>query len=217
MSNKSSCPTECGPRGDIIPTLKIDEEQEAFSLEYLPHYSCFKSVINTSDDKLEPKQVENTSGEQEKEVQDTSCDIEPQKEPENASCCLSDKADVVEMREDEQVEVDEEQTDLVVVKEDGDYKQKSKESDHSSSLFNIADAKSDDQTSKLFDTDQIETPALKLLVGTPNIDMLVKGVKNQSQKSPSTKSPAKSPRELLQSMQLPPVASQQIYDDNTPA
>lgn len=215
MSSKSSCPTECGPRGDIIPTLKTDEEQEAFSSKHLPHYSCFKSV-NTSDDKLE-EQAENTSGEPEKEVEDTSCDIKPQKEPENASCDFSEK-EVAEIKEGEQTD-DEEQTEAAV-REDGDNKQKSKEIDHSSSLFNIAGAKSDDvdyQNSKPFEIPAPNSLAAPLTGGTPNIDMLAKGAKNRSQKSPGTKSPVKSPRELLQSVQLPPAASQQIYDGHAAA
>jgi len=203
---------ECGPQGDIIPT---DKEQEEFSPKHLPLYSCFKSVLNTSDGKLE-EQVESTTGEPEKETEDTSCDAKPQKEPENASCDFSEK-EVAEIKEDEQT--DDEVHKEAAILEDGDDKQKSKNIDHFSSFFNIADAKSDDvdyQNSNLCNT-EIPTPNSLAAPRTPNADMLVKGAKNRSQKAPGTKSPAKSPRQLLQSVQFPPAAAQESYDDHPAA
>lgn len=216
MSSKSSCPTDCGPQGDIIPA---DETQGDCSPKHLPHYSCFKAVPNTTDDSLE-EQVESTSGEPEKKPETTSCDTDkPQNKPENESCDLSDK-EVAEIKEEQPK--NEEQTETVI-KGDGDKKQKSEETDHSSSLFNIADAKSDDidcQNSKPFRRG-IPAPNSLATPDTPNFGSPLRGGKHRNQKSPGTKSPAispaKSPRELLQSVQEPPAAPQENYDDNATA
>ena len=151
-----------------------------------PHYSCYKSA-DTSSDKPEEEVEDTASSKSEKEAEDASCD-KPKEEVENA--CDKPEEEVEDVK--------------ATVFEEKDSKQKRKEIEHSS-LFNIADAKSGD-------VDRMRTPAPNALEdpvtqGTPDVENLVQGAKNRSQKSPNTKSPNKSPRELLQAVPLPPAES----------
>lgn len=172
----SSCPKECGPRGDIIPTLKPDEEPA--DLIPKPHYSCFNPA-DTSPDRPE-KEAENVASgkSQFKDADDTACEKpkEDSSENENKSCDKTEEEEVEKVK--------------AAAREDDDGKQKQKEVEHSS-LFNIADAKSDDVD--------------RMRISPPNAleeEKLLQ--KNHSQRS----SNAKSPRELLQPAMLPPATLQ---------
>jgi hypothetical protein len=195
MSSKSSCPKECGPRGDIIPTLNTDEEQVDLSPK--PHYSCFKSADASCDKPLSAEEVENTSTS--KSEKEAACD-KPKEEAESTACDKPEEEEVEEIK-------------AAAVQEDEDGKQKRKEIEQSS-LFKIAsDAKSGDvHRTRTPSPDARESAPLA--GATANVEKLVQGAEIRSRKSPSTKSPTKSPRELLQAVMLPPATSQQIYHDH---